>query len=132
MNQGNQMAAKKRASSGVNKSAFIRDILTKNNEAKPADVNAAWAGAGHKEKLNQTLYYQVKKSLGLSSGRRKKRGRKPKVAGAAPVMRTDSSAGYLSIENSLDGLIIEAQQMRDSKLAEALRTARRVVSSKLL
>ena len=53
----------------INKVQFIREVLRKNPRAKPADVEKAWRAAGHEAHLNQTLYYQVKKSMGLAKKR---------------------------------------------------------------
>ena len=125
------MAAKKSAK-GVNKSEFIRGVLSENAAAKPADVVAAWKDAGHREDLNPTLYYQVKRSMGLSKGRRRKKGRKAAVMVGAPAATNGSGSGYLDIERSLDQLIGQAAELRDNKLTEALRGARRLASTKLV
>lgn len=128
------MAAKKRGG-GPNRSAFIRDQLTENPSAKLNDVNEAWTSQGNSGEITGTLYYQVKKSMGLSKGRKKRRGR----AVAAPMANHSESAklssgaeGYLAIEKTLDKLIAQAGELGDSKLSDELRAARRRASAKLV
>jgi hypothetical protein len=126
------MAAKK----GVpNMSAFIREVLTGNNDASMDDVNSAWSGAGNRSTLNPALYYQMRSKLGLG-GKRKKKKKKKKARSRAEVSAggeaTDSKQTYLKIEQQLDGLIHEAGELKDGRLAEALRDARRKASAKLL
>lgn len=126
------MAAKK---DGPNKSAFIRDLLTKNPKITVKEVAAAWVGGGNKDELNPTLYYQVKKSMGIKSKGRRGRGpgRPPKSATAAIADAGSSkSDGYIAIESALDRLIRDAESLRDNSLVEKLRAARRQVSAKLV
>lgn len=132
------MAAKKRSSGGTNRSEFIRNILNENPQATASDVADAWTAAGHKEELNKTLYYQTRRTMGLSTprGGSKKRGRKPKAVKAAESTpapaATNGSTDYLAIEKQIDSLVAQADSIGDSKLAEVLRQARRRVSAKLV
>ena len=126
--RGEPLAAKKKAS-GVNKSAFIRGALESNPKATLAEIQAAWTAEGHAGDLNSTLVYQVKSKLGLGARRKKRRGPKPAgVVGEPQVFEK----GYLQIERQLDGLIADAQELKDTKLVARLREARRYASAKLL
>lgn len=130
--------AKSRNTDGVNKSQFIRDVLTENRKATIHDINKAWNEAGNEGELNPTLYYQAKGRMGLAKGRR---GRPPReavetAAGAARVAKesavADDGTTFLAIELELDKLIAKADGLGDSKLADSLRTARRRVAAKLI
>jgi hypothetical protein len=69
----------------------------------------------------------------LSKGR-KRRGRKagrPK-GGAAAAGAGNNETKYLKIEQVLERLVTDAENLRDHKLAESLRTARRLASAKLV
>lgn len=120
------MARKKRGE-GPNKSEFIRGILNQNSGAKLGDVNEAWKAAGHSGLITPTLYYQVKSKLGLTKGRKRRRRR------VATESKGPSPAdAYLAIERELDHLVAKAAGLGDQRLAEAIRTARRRASSKLI
>jgi hypothetical protein len=128
------MAAKKRAG-GPNRSAFIRDQLNANPGAKLGDVQEAWSSAGNSGEITGTLYYQVKKSMGLSNRRKKKKGRAAAAPTGSPsisVETSNSAEGYLAIEKSLDKLIAQAGELGDTKLTEELRVARRRASARLV
>ena len=122
------MAARKK-SGGPNKSAFIRGVLEKNKGATAKDAQEAWKAAGNKDKLNPSLFYNLKGKMSSGGKKKKRRGRPPKAAASET---SSGSNVYLSIEKSLDGLIAKAEEARDGKLAEALRSARRRASAKLV
>ena len=124
------MAKKKVVRSGA--TAFVRDFLGQNPEASGKEVEAAWKKAGHKAPFHQSMVYKIKGDLGLSSKRRKKRRKKAVAAEAAPVAAADPGAEFLAIEKALDSLIAKAEGLKDAKLAEALRAARRRVGAKLV
>lgn len=138
------MAGRKKASEGTNKSEFIRNILNENPNASAKDVLDAWEAAGETEKLNPTLYYQVRRTQGLAKrrgggGRRRKKAARATASAtatpttsAASVGQNGSGADYLSIEKQIDKLVLQAESLGDSKLADELRQARRRVSSKLV
>lgn len=121
------MAGKKKGA--VNKSAFIRGVLEKNSAASAKDAQDAWKSAGHKGKLSPALFYQTKARMGLGSRRQKRRGRPAKAAASAALASTDS---YLAIEQQLDKLIAQSVELKDGNLSDALLTARRRASAKLL
>ena len=123
------MAKKKVVRSGA--AAFIRDFLGQNPEASGKEVEAAWKKAGHKAPFHQSMVYKIKSDLGLSSKRRKKRRKKAVAVEAAPIA-ADPGAEFLAIEKALDSLIGKAEELKDSKLAEALRVARRRAGTKLV
>jgi hypothetical protein len=113
----------KRKRRGPNRSAFIREYLERSPSASAREVADAWTGAKHRGKLSPTLYYQIRRRMGVSGGKGKRRGRPGKAAAAG---------GYLGIEQQLDQLIALAHGQGDTELSEALRTARRHVSAKIL
>lgn len=130
------MAKKQAGSSGEpNKSQFIRDLLRDNARTKPADASAAWASAGHGGEIKPTLFYIVR---GRMKKRRRKGGRRAKAKGvvAAPqapvVAATDTAKSYLSLERAIEGLVGQAEGIKDARLVEALRNARRMASAKLI
>lgn len=116
--------ASKKESTVPSRSQFIRDYIQNNPIGKFEDIVDAWVEAGYpKDKMpTKTLYYQVKP--------RKGKKRKKTVKDDATVQTTDNS--YLKFEKALEQLVQEAESMSDKKLAEAIRQARRVASSKLV
>ena len=141
--------AKRKSADGPNKSEFIREQLKADPSMKPPAVAEAWTAAGHPGVLTPTLYYQVKRSMGLSKSRKKRRGGKraaavemadvveapaPKAPKAtkATVVVTEAVGSYLEIEAALDSLVGKSESLRDGKLSEALRAARRHASTKLV
>ena len=123
------MAAKKKARSGA-ASAFIRDALTANPKVSAKEVEQAWKKAGNRANFSGSLYYQIKGKMGLSS--RKKKRRKKAAAAEATLAAADPGAEFLAIEKSLDALISKAEELKDTRLAEALRMARRRAGAKLV
>ena len=112
---------------GVNKSQFIRDVLAKNATATAREVQEAWNATGQKEPLGTPIIYLVKSKFGKPSGRR---GRpKGGADGVGVIPRSETSGVYLQIEAELDKLISKTP---DSKITEALRSARRRVSARLI
>lgn len=133
------MAAKKRAD-GPNRSAFIRDKLNEDPNTKLEAITEAWVNEGNEGEITPTLYYQIRKQMGLSNRRRKKRGRPAGTAGrprrrAAETTAVAASGGdnvYDEIESTLDELIRRALELGDRKLSDDLRMARRRASAKLV
>jgi hypothetical protein len=64
---------------GLNKSGFIREVLTKNPTATAPLVNQAWAEAGREGSISETLVNKLRSEMGLSGNLR---GR-PRAASAA-------------------------------------------------
>lgn len=128
------MAGRKAGS--PSRSDFIRKFLSSNPSGKLPDVNEAWKKSGQSGEITATLFYQVKSKSGHSKKRRggRRRGRPPRAVAAA----TSSSApaaggsGYAMIERTLDQLVFAADKMKDTKLTELLRDARRHASAKLV
>ena len=114
---------------GVNKSEFIRGVFAKNATASAKEVQEAWAAAGHKVPLGTPLIYLVKSKSGKPSGRRgRPRGDMKREEGGSGGVGNGREV-YFQIEAELDKLVSRAP---DSKIAEALRNARRRVSAKLV
>ena len=112
--------------------AFVRDFLGQNPQATGKEIEAAWRKAGHKAPFHQSMVYKIKGDLGLSSKRRKKRRKKAVAVEAAPAAAADPNVQFLAIEKSLDALIAKAEGLKDARLAEALRAARRRAGAKLV
>ena len=113
------MATKKKTARSGAASAFIRDALTANPKVSAKEVEQAWKKAGNKTDFSGSLYYQIKGKMGLSS-KKKKRRKKAAAAEAAPAA-ADPGAEFLAIEKALDSLISKAEELKDTRLAEALR-----------
>lgn len=112
----------KRKPDSANRSLFIRTFLGENKRAKYKDVVAAWKAKGGVEPISNSLFYQVKGSKRKGKGRAK-----------ATEQAIDSATeSYQSIEQRLDQLVAQAEHLRDSRLASALRVARRCASAKLV
>ena len=111
------------------KSQFIRDELAKNPNAMFRHVSAAWTAAGNKDQINASLFYVVKYKSSATRGRRERLRQAIRADALSMTASTDANAVYLQIESELDNLVARAP---DSKIAEALRNARRRVSAKLV
>ena len=48
------------------KSAFVRDVLTKDRRANPEAVNRAWAEAGHAGTISESLVGKLRSQMGLT------------------------------------------------------------------
>jgi hypothetical protein len=121
---------------GENKSAFVREFLNLNPSATAKEVAAAWSEKGHAEPITAGLYYQVRNKLGFAKTRGTKSGRKPAGRSArppadAPRPRASGVDSYIEMETTLDKLIAQTGP-QDMSLLEALRVARRRVSSEIL
>lgn len=128
------MAGRKAGS--PSRSDFIRKQLGAKPEMNLTEINEAWKKAGNSGDITATLFYQVKSKAGLSK-RRGRRGRRGpgRPRGTTTVAASTTSNGhgsYLSIEQALDSLVANAVSLGDKALAESLRNARRLASSKLV
>jgi hypothetical protein len=125
---------------GVSQSSFIREKLNADRDVKYRVVADAWKSAGHPGEIKSSLFYLVKNKMGLAGGARRGRpGRKPKAASASAAHAPSTSASggetsatYREIEETLDSLIRQANELRNSQLAEDLRAARRQASIQLV
>src|SRR5262245_6395511 len=135
------MARKRGRTGGPNQSEFIRELFKQNPNAKLGDAKKAWTEAGHKGEIGNSLFYVVKRKIGLTaatpSGRRR-RGRPPgirnKVSAGAAVRssgRGGSAAGYEAVEDRLDEVIRLLWQLGDHDLVSEFRVARRKIAAKL-
>lgn len=127
------MAAKRRGDE-PSRSGFIRDQLGKNPKLSLKELIQAWKDGGNTGTITPTLFYQVRSKLGLAQGvRRRRRKRRGAAAAAADTGRAQpDKSDYVSIEATLDHLVAQAVAMKDNRLAEALRGARRAASARLL
>ena len=80
----------KKAKGEVNKSAAIRELLTKNPEATASEVTTTLAGKGIKVAPN--LYYFVKGKMSGKKGRRKKA--RQMVEKVTATMSNNSAASH--------------------------------------
>ena len=111
----------------VNKSEFIRNAFKADPKVSLSGVQEQWKQAGNKDNLSGTLYYHQKSRLGIAL---KRRGRPRKSQ--AVMSESNGNETYLKIEMELDMLIAKAVVLKDSKIVEALRKARRRVSAELI
>lgn len=125
---------------GVNKTKFIRDLVQANNAITWKEVLDKWHADGHTEGLNQVLYYHVRRAMGLVKGgagkkriRKSTKGKKLAKSDSTPVVASKpSSMGVLlEVERHLDS-IISALGSSHTDVVEALRNARRHVSSRIV
>ena len=64
------------------KSAFVRDVLTKDNQANTEAVNRAWIKAGHEGTISESLVGKIRSEMGLT-GQQRPRARVTESAGSA-------------------------------------------------
>ena len=64
------------------KSAFVRDVLTKDTQANTEAVNRAWTKAGHAGTISASLVNQIRSRMGLT-GPPRPGARVPESAGSA-------------------------------------------------
>jgi hypothetical protein len=117
-----------------NRSEFIREQLQANRGASFRDVQAAWAAAGHKSEIKTSLYYNIKRKAaeGGAIVVKGRRGRPPRAASVAAAPVAAAGGNYGKIEEALDALLVEAMGLRNHKLVEAIRAARRIASAQLI
>ncbi|HVJ80253.1 MAG TPA: hypothetical protein VNC50_04210 [Planctomycetia bacterium] len=129
----------KKAAGKPNMSEFIRLALKANPKASAKEVIQGWKDAGNSGELKNSLFYLVKNKAGYSKprGGKKRRGRpvgSKNVVAAAPKAAgpRKASSVYLAMEQTLDGLVQQADGLGETELASAFRSARRTVSAKLV
>ena len=64
------------------KSAFVRDVLTKDRQANHEAVNRAWTKAGHAGTISESLVSKIRSRMGLT-GQPRPGARVPESAGSA-------------------------------------------------
>src|SRR5215203_1053797 len=100
--------ARKRRGGGTSQSQFIRALFAANPNTKLSDARTAWAEAGNKGVISNSLFYVVKGKAGFTkpSARGKRRGRPPgsKTKSLTATPRT-AEAKYEAVENLLDDVI---------------------------
>ena len=128
--------AKRRRRSGPNQSEFIRELFKQNPQTKLGDAKKAWSDAGHKGAIGNSLFYVVKRKMGLTTatpgGRR--RGRPPgsgsKQAAVSAVR--GKARGYEAVEDRLDEVIRLLWDLGDHELVNEFRLARRRIAARLV
>jgi hypothetical protein len=128
--------ARGRGRSGPNRTAFIRELFGQNPNAKLGDARKAWADAGHKGELGNSLFYVVKGKLGLTTGKPgRRRGRPPgsknKTAASQGGTSKRGATGYEAVEDRLDEVIWMLRDLGEHNLVDEFRTARRKIAAKL-
>ncbi len=63
------------------KSAFVRDVLTKDNQANHEAVNRSWTEAGHAGTISESLVGKIRSEMGLT-GNPRSRAKATESAGA--------------------------------------------------
>lgn len=123
-----------------NRSEYIRKNLLENPDLSASQLTAQWNEEGFSGELTPSLFYQVKRRMGLSTKRGSSKpsttARKtrvlPRKTNKTSNTSTDRQSEYSRIERTLDSLIGDADQIKDTALATALRQARRVASAALV
>lgn len=131
------MAKSRGRSSGPNQSEFIRELFKQNPQTKLGDAKKAWTDAGHKGAIGNSLFYVVKRKIGLTQPATggKRRGRppgstnKPKTSGHP---HRSSDASYEVVEDRLDDVIRILWTLGDHDLVAEFRNARRKIAAKLV
>jgi hypothetical protein len=137
--ESNTMARRRGRGSGPNQSEFIRELFKQNPETRLGDAKKAWSDAGHKGEIGNSLFYVVKRKLGLTppaAGRRRGRppGSKNRTEASAPrglIGRRGSASGYEVVEDRLDEVIRLLWELGDHDLVSEFRVARRKIAAKL-
>jgi hypothetical protein len=126
--------AKRRRRGGPNQSAFIRELFGKNPDLKLGDANKAWTEAGNSGEIGTSLFYVIKRKLGLTRSTKsgKRRGRPPGSGAKGVVSAGRRASGYEAIEDALDEVIQKLREFGDLELVDELRTARRKIGAKLV
>src|SRR5262245_23843241 len=99
------MARKRAARKGnTNQSKFIRDLFAAARNTELGDAKKAWAAAGNKSTLGNSLFYVVKRKAGFSkpSKSSKRGGRPPGTADKTAQPTRTSTNGYEAVEDRLD------------------------------
>jgi hypothetical protein len=127
--------AKKKASraEGPNQSAFIREVFKTNPNAKLGDAKKAWTDAGHKGEIGNSLFYVVKRKIGMTkpTASGKRRGRPPGSTNKPKAAARGNASGYEAVEDRLDEVILMLWELGDQQLASEFRVARRKIAAKL-
>jgi hypothetical protein len=74
---------------GPSKSAFVEEVFGREPRANVAAVNKAWAAAGHEGTISDSIYYKVKRELGVTGERTP-----VDTASPAPSQPEASEAGF--------------------------------------
>ena len=127
------MAKKRARRGGPNQSQFIRDLFASNPNAKLGDAKTAWAEAGNKGAIGNSLFYVIKRKQGLTkpTGSGKRRGRPPGAKNKAAVGARSSVRGYEAVEDKLDEVIRMLWELGDHDMVAEFRSARRKIAAKL-
>jgi hypothetical protein len=56
----------RQADTGPSKSAFVVEVFGREPKANVAAINRAWAAAGHEGTISDSIYYKVKRELGVT------------------------------------------------------------------
>src|SRR5215213_9642975 len=59
---------------GDGKSAFVRDVLTKDSTANPVAINSAWQEAGHEGTISESLVHKMRARMKLTGAQRPRKG----------------------------------------------------------
>ena len=121
--------AKRKLAYGL-KSAFIRQVLARKPKITAVDMTALWKAAGHPGSISRVHIHHAKHRITRLLGRKGQRAERRRIV--RRVARTGGQSGYAQLEQALDGLVAQAEQLNDANLADALRSARRRASAKLL
>jgi len=139
---------------GPSKSAFVEEMFRREPRANVAAINRAWAAAGHEGTISDSIYYKVKRELGVSGETATSTPVKPKPEsaskgpGAKPAAQPTVEAGpepdglpapsqpvgvprsgerekvLDRVEDEIDDLIIELKKL--GGMEEALEAMRKV------
>lgn len=128
--------------SAINKSKFCRDFIKKVGikTATVGGMREAWKAEGYAEKdcPSGALYYQQttklrgKRSAAGAKAAKTRKANSKKTTKTAVFDRVASNVSLLSIERQLEELTQDACKLKNHKLANALRQARRQAGADIL
>jgi hypothetical protein len=155
------MATSTKTKRNQGKTEFVREVLESNPQANATKVREAWTAAGNSGSISQTLVNKQRSEMGLAGNLKggrpkrsesavaekrpytgKKRGRKPKSAGAngqpaasngrsldAPKAKTGGRQAQLSlIEAEIDRLLFRVMHIGGLEdIEDSLRRTRRLL-----
>lgn len=120
----------------LNKSEFARELLEKDPNTTAGEAAKVWIRKGHAKDEESLKKFKQSFNNYKTIWNRKRASAPTPIRKAAdngnPVPQNEKTAKYDEIEAKLDQVIMQAMELRDDRLTEHLRIARREIARKLL